>query len=166
MLLPEYGSSWTGQARTRDRGMALIVSVRSCLKEMLSVEEVRCEVWENGERFILRTFRTPVGEVREKHRVEEGYSSEWIVGHMIRRRGHYRVVAFMVRETRLIPNHNAIQELEDNLDGDGVALAWTTCSPYQQMFIELMGIERLALDRHDRLPEFEALRQALEQQHE
>ena len=150
----------------RDRGMALIVSVQSCLKEMANVDEVRREVWEGGERFIYRTFRTPGGEVMEKRRVEEGYGSEWIVEYMIRRPEDYRVVEFMVRDTRLIPNYSAIQELEDDLGDDGVALAWATRSPYQQVFIELMGIERLALDRHDKLPEFESLREALEDQHE
>jgi hypothetical protein len=71
----------------------------------------------------------------------------------------------MIEDTRLVENYQAIRELEENLGGDGLALAWATRSPYQQMFIELMGIERLVLDRADGLPEFLSLREALEEQH-
>jgi len=150
----------------RNRGMVLIVSVPVCLREMPNVEVMRREVWEDGQQCIYRTFRTPVGEVTEKRRVEEGYGSEWVREYMIRRPADYRVVEFMVRDTRLIDNYKAIAELEQDLGGDGLALAWATRSPYQQMFIELMGIERLALDRADGLREFHSLRAALEEQHE
>ncbi|MGQ9628819.1 MAG: uroporphyrinogen decarboxylase family protein [bacterium] len=158
----------TGQVERelRNRGMALIVSVPVCLKEMPNVQVTRREIWEDDQQFIYRTFHTPVGEVTEKRRVEEGYGSEWIVEYMIRRPEDYRVVEFMVRDTRLVENYKAIVELEENLGGDGLALAWATRSPYQQMFIELMGIERLALDRADGLREFESLREALEEQHQ
>jgi hypothetical protein len=146
--------------------MALIKSVPVCLKEMPSVQVTRREVREGDQWFIYRTFHTPVGEVAEKRRVEEGYGSEWIIEHMIQRPEDYKVVEFMVRDARLVDNYKAIAELEENLGGDGLALAWATRSPYQQMFIELMGIERLSLDRADGLPEFESLRKALEEQHE
>jgi hypothetical protein len=149
----------------RNRGMALIVSIPVCLREMPHVQVLEREAWEDGQRCIYRTYRTPVGEVMEKRRVEEGYGSQWIVEHLIRRPEDYRVVEFMVRDTRLMENYDAIVELEQNLGGDGLALAWATRSPYQQMFIELTGIERLALDRADGLPQFASLREALEEQH-
>jgi len=157
----------TGQLERelRNRGMAVVVSVPVCLREMPNVEVIEREAWEDGQRSIFRTFRTPVGEVNEKRRVEEGYGSQWIVEYMIHSPQDYRVVEFMVRDTRLIENHDAIAELERDLGGDGLALAWATRSPYQQMYIELMGIERLALDRVDGLSEFQSLREALEDQH-
>jgi hypothetical protein len=150
----------------RNRGMALLVSVPVCLREMPNVDVVEREAWESGHRIVYKTFRTPVGEVSEKRRVEEGYGSQWIVEYMIRRPEDYRVVEFMVRDTQLVANYDAIVELEEDLGGDGLALAWATRSPYQQMYIEMMGIERLALDRADGLPEFESLREALEGQHQ
>jgi hypothetical protein len=150
----------------RNRGMGLLVSIPVCLKEMPNVDVIEREAWESGQRSIHRTFRTPVGDVTEKRRIEAGYGSQWIVEYLIRQPDDYRVVEFMVRDTRLVENYDAIVELEEGLGGDGLALAWATRSPYQQMYIELMGIERLALDRADGLAEFESLREALEEQHE
>jgi len=150
----------------RNRGMGLLVSIPVCLREMPNVDVIEREVWENGQRSICRTLRTPVGDVTEKRRIEAGYGSQWIVEYLIRQPDDYRVVEFIVRDTRLVENYDAMVELEEDLGGDGLALAWATRSPYQQMYIELMGLERLALDRADGLPEFESLRGALEQQHE
>ena len=65
----------------RNRGMALIVSVPVCLRDMPHVQVLEREAREDGQRFIYRTFRTPVGEVTEKRRVEAGYGSQWIVEH-------------------------------------------------------------------------------------
>ena len=69
----------------------------------------------------------------------------------------------MVRDTVLRPNFEAVAELEADLGEDGVSLAWTTRSPYQQMYIEMMGLERMVLDRADALPEFVSLHQALDE---
>ena len=147
----------------RERGMALITPVTSYIREMPHVEVLSREAREGGHAYTYRTFRTPVGAVTEKRRAEPGYGSSWIVEHMIRRPEDYAVVEFMVRDTILHPNFEAVTELEADLDGDGVALAWTTRSPYQQMYIEMMGLERMVLDRADGLPDFLSLYQAMDE---
>ncbi len=146
----------------RERGMALITPVTPYTRETPNVEVISREARESGRTFTYRTFRTPVGEVTEKRGAESGYGSSWIVEHMIRRPEDYAVVEFMVRDTILRPNFEAVAELEADLGGDGVALAWTTRSPYQQMYIEMMGLERMVLDRADGLPEFASLHQAMD----
>ena len=85
--------------------------------------------------------------------------------HLIRRPEDYRVIEFMIRDTHLTENYAAIRDMERDLGSDGVVMGRATRSPYQQMFIELMGIERLVLDRADGLPELESLRAAMEEQH-
>lgn len=150
----------------RDRGMAFIRPVTPYTRRTPNVEVTQRAAWEGGFQFTYTTWRTPLGELHEKRRVEEGYGSSWIVDYMIRRPEDYRVAEFIVRDTRLEPAYDAVADAEDDLGGDGLALAWTTRSPYQQMYIEMMGIERLALDRADGLPGFIALREALEEQHE
>ena len=147
----------------RNRGMALIVPVTPYKREMPDVETITREAWEGGELFTYRTLRTPVGEVTEKRRAESGYGSSWILEHMIRRPEDYQVVEYMVRHTRLVPNYEAVTEVEESLGGDGLALAWTTRSPYQQMYIEMMGLERMVLDRADGVPGFVSLHQALDE---
>lgn len=146
----------------RERGMALITPVTPYTKEMPNVEVISREVSRDGQTYTHRTYRTPVGEVTETRRAEPGYGSSWIVEHVIRRPEDYPVVEFMVRDTILRPNFKAVTEMEADLGGDGVALAWTTRSPYQQMYIEMMGLERMVLDRADALPGFVALHEALD----
>ena len=150
----------------RNRGMAFIQPVTPYTRETLNCEIVTREVWEDGQSFLYRTIRTPVGEVTEKRQAEPGYGSSWILEYMIKEPKDYRVVEFWVRDTEITPDYDVVVETEERLGGDGLALAWTTRSPFQQMYIELMGIERLALDRADGLPEFLSLREALEEQHE
>jgi len=150
----------------RNRGLAYHHVTSLFTREMPDVEVTEREAWEEGERCIYKTYHTPVGEVTEKLRFDEGYGSRWIVGHMIRRREDYRVVEFMTRNTRLVPQYEGITDLERDLGGDGVVSVWTTRSPYQQLAIEVTGLERLVLDRADGLSELASLRHALEEQHE
>ncbi|NPV09101.1 MAG: hypothetical protein HPY83_14190 [Anaerolineae bacterium] len=147
----------------RERGLALVSSVVPYTREMPNVEVISRDVWEGEQLCTYRTYRTPVGEVTEKRRAEPGYGSSWVVEHMIRRPEDYRVVEFMVRDTVVHPNFEVVAELEADLGGDGVALAWTTRSPYQQMYIEMMDLERMVLDGADGLPEFVSLHRALDE---
>ena len=150
----------------RNRGLTMVQPVAPYTTERPNVEVVTRQLWQGGHQWDFTTYRTPVGEVTEKSRIEGGYGSRWIAEYMIRRPEDYRVVEYMVRDSILSPDYDVVLETERNLGGDGIALAWTSRSPYQQMYIELMGLERLALDRADGLPGFFALREALEEQHE
>lgn len=105
----------------RERGMCLVTSVNAYTREMPNVEVISRDVWEGGQLYTYRTYRTPVGEVTEKRRAEPGYGSSWIVEHMIREPKDYPVVEFMVRDTVLRPNFEAVAELEADLGEDGVS---------------------------------------------
>ena len=150
----------------RNHGMAFNTIVTPYTRQMPDVEVIHRQAWERGQEFTYTTYRTPVGEISEKRRVEEGYGSSWIVEFLIKRPQDYRVYEYVVRHTEIVPDYDTVLEAKESVGNDGVTLAWTTRSPYQQMYIELMGIERLALDRADNVPGFLSLRGALEEQHE
>ncbi len=160
-----YGLLPIGQTERslRAQGMAIIQPVTPYTKRAPHVDVLERYTYEAGERVLYRTLSTPIGSVTEKRRFEPGYGSSWADEHFIKRREDYPIMEFVIRDTVLEPDYEAALRVEEDLAGDGLALAWTTRSPYQMMYIELMGIERLAMDRADNLAEFLSLRQALEE---
>jgi hypothetical protein len=163
---PSQVPTGTLERAFRNHGLAINCVVQLYTRETPHVEVLERQVWEQGELTIYRTYSTPVGEVHEKLRYEEGYGSRWTIEHMIRRPEDYRVVEFIVRDTRLKPNFEDIIDREQELGDDGVVMVWATRSPYRQLEIELAGLERTTFDRADGLPELASLRVALEEQHE
>ena len=105
--------------------------------------------WSGKEKYILRTYDTPVGSVFEELREDPGYHSLWVKKFFIKSKKDYEVVKYIVEHTVFRDNYAGFLESQTNLGDDGVELAVIDRSPFQKMLIELCGTERLSFDLAD-----------------
>ncbi len=117
--------------------------------------------WEDGERIEIRRYRTPVGEVAQKTRIDPAYGSDWVTKHYIERPEDYRVLRYLTEHTVLRRQDAAFEAGARNLGSDGVMLARLERSPFQKLLVELAGPERFLLDLYTQPEEPLALLEAL-----
>ena len=123
--------------------------------------------WDDGILVERRTYTTPVGTVwQEITNDRAGAGSEHIRKHYITQRDDYRVVKYLVENTVVRSNEEAIRDRMRDLDGDGIVFGRLDRNPYQKCLIELAGPERFLVDLHtDPEPALE-LMDALSRKHE
>ena len=123
--------------------------------------------WDNGVMVERRTYTTPVGTVwQEITNDRAGAGSEHIRKHYITQRDDYRVVQYLVENTVVRSNEEAVRDRMRDLDGDGIVFGRLDRNPYQKCLIELAGPERFLVDLYtDPEPALELI-DALSRKHE
>lgn len=123
--------------------------------------------WDNGVMVKRHTYTTPVGTVWQDITEDRGGAgSEHIRRHYITRRDDYRVVKYLVENTVIRSNEEAIRDRMRDLDGDGIVLGRLDRNPYQKCLIELAGPERFLMDLHTDPEPVLALMDAISRKHE
>ena len=146
-MLPRGGT----ERRLREAGVGLIVRLPPHRVEHRRVEIVSREFREGGRRLIRRTLRTPVGEVSQLLEPDPAYeTSHWIHEHFIKTPDDYRVMESYVRDPIYRDNLTAIREAARRVGEDGIVLVRVAKSPIQEILYQMAGIERFALDYHER----------------
>ncbi len=107
------------------------------------------EYEENGTRHSRTTATTPVGEVYATARLGQAYGSTWYVDHYVKTPDDYKVVEFLVGDTRYEPAYDPFLQAAAELGEDGYVSAFFGYDPLMEMRVDLMGIERFALDMFD-----------------
>src|SRR5512136_1349543 len=74
----------TFERRLRSRGLGLVRHTPVYSAERPNVQVAERTVREGGESIVIRTYRTPVGELSERRRTEPGYNSSWAVEHLVK----------------------------------------------------------------------------------
>ena len=128
-----------------ERGLGLVQAVAPYKVERPNVR-VSVQRTPDGE---IRTFETPVGTLRQVLRRERGYGSLWIREHLVKDVGDYEVLKFIVNDTVYLPNYEAFLEAEGRMGDRGVVMAALERAPFQRIWIEFTGIERLSFDLHE-----------------
>ncbi len=95
------------------------------------------------------TMETPWGTLTQAAHTETGYGSAWTKEHWIKRPEDYEVVEQVIRHTQVTPDPEPYRRVREDLGDRGVVLAWLNRTPFQRLWIEYAGMERLALDLMD-----------------
>ena len=142
----------------RESGVGLITRLPAHRVEHRAVEFITREYQEDGRRLIRRTIRTPAGEVHQTLEPEGAYgTSNWIKEHFIKGPGDYRVMEFFIRDGIYHDNYQEIREAQRRMGSDGIVIVRVAKAPIQEMLYQMMGLERFALDYHERRDLFDSL---------
>lgn len=138
------------ERRLRNEGVAVVERVPVYRVEMPNVEVSAREYYREGMRMMVETVRTPVGEVHAVKVLDPSYGTSWFTQEFcLKEPDDYRVLEFMVRDTRYVPNYEAFHLAEERLGEDGYVIGNTGYTPMNKLLIEWLGIERFSLDlRH------------------
>lgn len=102
--------------------------------------EIRSE--QTGAGNALRCFDrwvTPYGELREVH--YNGWNAEYL----LKTEEDYRIMADVVRNTRLSPARDEFAETEARFGDTGISLVFIGRTPLQTMLVDLAGLEQFCL---------------------
>jgi hypothetical protein len=137
-LVPEGGLSIPN--------LALVTSAPVCRTVSLGVEyssrDLSPGVRENR-------MKTPWGTLTQVTQTEPGYGSSWIKEHWVKAPEDYAVLEQMIRHTSVVADPEPLRKAREQVGHRGVVLAWTSRAPFQRLWIEYTGIERLSYDLHD-----------------
>lgn len=135
------------ERRLRNEGVAVVERIPVYRIEMPNVHVVTEDRFVNGERMLRETVRTPVGEVSATKILDPAYGTSWWTReYYIKRAEDYRVLEFMVQDTRYVPDYDAVLLAQERLGEDGFVMGNTGYSPMNKLMVEWMGIERFSLD--------------------
>jgi hypothetical protein len=106
------------------------------------------------------TMHTPWGELTKIAHTETGYGSSWTREHWVKSPEDYAILEKVVRHTQIVIDPEPLRELLAEFGDRGVALAWMNRTPFQRLWIEYTGMERLACDLVDYPQAVEAVLEA------
>jgi len=136
---------WERELRNMGMGISVPVSVLRKRVEGLIVEQKVC-----GD-YMVRTYTTPVGSVSEKIRVnlpsEAGErSSQWKVEYMVKSEEDYRVVEYILENTRFDENFRDAARIDRELGGDGVTYTGVGYTPLMRLIIGYLGFRKFSVE--------------------
>lgn len=127
-------------------GLGLISSCEPYVREYHEVE-MRSQTLPDGS--LETTWETPVGTLTKRSRPEGGYGSQYTQEFPVKRPDDYAVLEHMIRHTSHRPAPEQFVAAERAMGDRGVVYAWIDRTPFQRLWIEWTGIERLSLDLYD-----------------
>ena len=124
-------------------------------KRATNVERiVKSETW-NGYPAERTLLRTPVGEIAQVS------ARGWVQEYFLKEPADYRVMEYVVRDTRIEPFPQGFWDAEQRVGDHGVSMVWVGRSPMQTILVDYAGLERFSYHLADAFPEFFALADAL-----
>ncbi len=131
------------EAAREIENLAWVTSAPAC---SLSTPEVEHSSRELAPGVRESRMDTPWGSLTHVAHTETGYGSSWTREHWVKRPEDYAVLEQVIRHTQLAPNPDGLRAAREQMGDRGVVLAWTSRVPFQRLWIEYTGIERLAFD--------------------
>jgi hypothetical protein len=95
------------------------------------------------------TMETPWGTLTQVAHTETGYGSSWTKEHWIKRPEDYTIIEQLTRHTKVIADPEPVRATLEQAGDRGVVLMWMGRTPFQRIWIEYAGMERLAFDLLD-----------------
>jgi len=150
------------ERRLRESGVGLITRLPAHRVQHRQVEFISREYQQNGHKLTRRTIHTPVGEVWQTLEPDEAYeTSNWIKEHFIKGPEDYRVMEFYFEDAIYRDNYATIRESQRRMGNDGIVIVRVAKGAIQEMLYQMMGMERFALDYHERRDLFDSLYAAM-----
>jgi hypothetical protein len=131
------------------KGLGLFLSAAPYSAATPNVKYEDREAVEDGAKVRYRTYRTPVGALTQKWRIETGYGSGWTKEYPVKGAKDYEVLEFIVRDTVYRPNFEGFLKAERDMGDAGIVLAPVERPPFQKLWILYAGLERVVVDLHE-----------------
>lgn len=93
----------------------------------------------------LTTYRTPLGELQQRHAIDPGYGSGWIVEHLVKRPEDWRIVRYIIEDVTYQPAPELWQQADERIGEQGMVMAPVERMPFQRLWIEFGDIEQLCI---------------------
>jgi len=140
-----------------ERGLCRMPRVTAVREIAPNVEEVviRERDMRGGYDIERFTLRTPVGELTQIR-----YNG-WIQEYFLKTPRDYRVMEYIVRDTRLEPNFGGCAEWEEKIGDTGITIIRAERSPIQKIIVDYAGLENFSYHIADCPTDVESLLDAL-----
>ena len=102
-----------------------------------------------GRRIRRTTLVTPEGSLIEERGFEEAYGSSSVCRHFVRTPDHYRILNAYLRDGIVRDNYDAYRQVDAALGDDGLPLPAVERSPYQQLWVQWVGLLDLSMHLAD-----------------
>lgn len=89
------------------------------------------------------TLQTPVGSLTKKQFYEPTYNSASIKEYFVKEKEDYQVFHYYLKDCKIIEDIDQFKRDQKELGDDGLPLVAVERTPYQQLWIEWMGLETL-----------------------
>jgi hypothetical protein len=110
------------------------------------------EEYEVGDRRAARsTVHTPAGSLAEERIFEPAYGSSSVRKHYVVEPEDYQVLLAYLRDTVVRENLDQVVRDREALGDDGIPMPALTRTPYQQLWVQWVGLEDLSLHMADGL---------------
>jgi hypothetical protein len=147
--LPNFLPEGAVERRLRNHGLGLHIWKPVCSVKRRDVRLIEYSVDESDETIKVRTFQTPLGELTERRRPESAYNSSWIIEHFIKEPRDYEILEFIIRDTHFGPDYSPFLRTTREMGTDGIVTTNIPRLPFQRLWIEYTGLERLLFDLQD-----------------
>ena len=131
------------------KGLGLFLSAAPYSAATPNVKYEDREATEEGFKVRYRTYRTPAGSMTHKWRVEPGYGSNWTAEYPVKGPKDYEVLEFTIRDTTYQPNFENFLKVQRGMGDAGIVLAPVERPPFQKLWIQWAGLERVVVDLHE-----------------
>jgi hypothetical protein len=103
------------------------------------------EVQVNGKRGVRNALVTPAGTLTEERLYEPTYGTTAAHRHYVKERADYEVLLAYLRDTVVTETRDAFLRSREELGQDGLPMVATARTAYQQLWVQWVGLEDLAL---------------------
>jgi hypothetical protein len=102
------------------------------------------ERWEDGMRWQRTTLHTPAGTLDEVKAFESVHNSGSIRKHYVQEARDYEVLWFYLQDSVILDNYARFHQDQAELGENGFPLAHVERTPWQQLWVQWVGLEHLA----------------------
>lgn len=100
-------------------------------------------------RWCRNWLHTPVGSLYEERAFETAYSSSSIRKHYVQEAKDYDVLWYYLNDSIILEDYRQFYQDQDELGDDGTPLVAIERSPYQQLWVQWVGIDQLGYHMAD-----------------
>jgi len=94
-------------------------------------------------RWLRTTLHTPAGSISEERAYEPGYGSSSIRKHYVQEAKDYEVLWSYLEDSIILPDYDRYRADAADLGDDGLPLVALERTPYQQLWVEWVGLNTL-----------------------
>lgn len=138
-----------------DEGLGVTYHAGSSRQETQNLEVLYEDYEENGESIRRQIQRTPVGDITQT------WANGWHRKYLLETAEDYRVMTYIVRNTRIIPQPEAISHALAGLPEHGILLSAIGRTPLQVILVDYAGLENFAFHLVDFDEEIRELYEAM-----
>ena len=147
------------ELRLRRMGLGITGGSAFYATQQRNIETVTREYWEDGQKYIRKTIKTPVGEVYQLSVPDRSaYDGLDIIReYFVKRPDDYRVMEYIINDPVYRPTYEAVREKVRITGGDGLVYVGLPKQAMQTMFYGLMGYQQFAIDFYEKRDLFDSL---------